>query len=64
MPEVLTVTVDGVVYQIGGNYSAGTNITIQNGVISAPNVYTKSEVDAKFAAIVDGDELEYGSGGN
>lgn len=62
MPTKLTqINLDGTLYDIGGTeYTAGTNITITNGVIAAANVYTKAEVDAKIAAIVDGDNLSYG----
>lgn len=56
------INVDGTLYDIGGpEYTAGTNITIEDGVIAAPGVYSKAEVDAKIAAIVDGDNLSYGS---
>lgn len=54
-----TITIDGTTYDIA--YTGGTNITVNDGVISAPGVYTKAEVDALLAAIVDGDNLAYGT---
>lgn len=62
MAKLEHINVDGTLYDIGGeDYTAGTNITITEGVIAAPNVYTKAEVNALLAAIVDGDNLSYGS---
>ena len=59
MTRLETITIDGVTYDI--NYTAGTNIVISNDTISVPNVYTKAEVDALLAALVDGDNLTYGT---
>lgn len=51
MPTKLTqINLDGTVYDLGcDSYTAGTNITITNGVIAAPNVYSKTESDALYA---------------
>ena len=61
MAKINQINLDGTLYEIGGeDYTAGTNISISNGVISAPNVYSKVEIDAMFAQIIDGDNISYG----
>lgn len=59
MSRMETITLDGVTYRI--DYTAGTNVVISDGVISVPDVYTKTEVDDLLAALIDGDNLTYGT---